>query len=65
LELVHMAVSENLLPFLNANVKAISAPFEVPFDASGNFGNFELPAELPEEAGDFEEASRDAESVRA
>jgi hypothetical protein len=65
LELVHVAVSENLMSSLSSNVKVVSAPFEVSFDASNNFGHFEVPPELPEDAGDFEEASRDAESVRA
>ncbi|HZS54666.1 MAG TPA: hypothetical protein VFA65_09705 [Bryobacteraceae bacterium] len=61
LELIHLAVSENLVPNLASNVKIVSAPFELPFDASGNF-DFSLHAES--EAGDFEEASADAETVR-
>jgi hypothetical protein len=36
MELIHLEVSENLLPTVNSNVKAISAPFELKFDASGN-----------------------------
>jgi hypothetical protein len=36
MELIHCDVSANLLPSVYSNVKAISAPFELPFDASGN-----------------------------
>jgi hypothetical protein len=36
MELIHLDVSENLLPTLAANVKPISAPFALEFDASGN-----------------------------
>ncbi len=62
LELIHLAVSENLIPELAKNVKVVSEPFELTFDSSGNF-NFSLEAE--EAIGDFEEASlEEAESVR-
>ncbi len=57
LELVHVAVSENLIPKLSSNVKVVSAPFEVRFTGSGDLEEF-LPNELPDEAGDFEEASQ-------
>jgi hypothetical protein len=63
LELVHMAVSENLIPSLHENVKVVSTPFEAPFLASGDFGDFPLPADETDEMSDFEEASA-AESVR-
>ena len=36
MELIHLEVSENLLPGVYANVKATSAPFALEFDASGN-----------------------------
>ncbi len=62
LELIHFAVSENLLPALAPNVKVVSEPFDLSFDASGNF-DFNLEAEA--ETGDFEEASAGAASVRA
>ena len=63
LELVNLAVSENLLPALHSNVRVISEPFSVCFDHAGNFAEFPVPAELPEDAGDFEEAEN-TESVR-
>lgn len=56
LELVHLAISENLVPTLNTNVKIVSAPFDVQFDSSNNFRNFDVPAE--EEPQDFEEAGQ-------
>ncbi|HEX4750261.1 MAG TPA: hypothetical protein VH302_12020 [Bryobacteraceae bacterium] len=63
LELVHLAVSENLIPNLAANVRVVSQPFALEFDASGNF-DFSLHAER--QTGDFEDASAEqAESVRA
>jgi hypothetical protein len=37
LELAHLTVSENLLPSLYPNAKAISDPFEQKFDSAGNF----------------------------
>jgi hypothetical protein len=61
LELIHMAVSENLVPQLASSVNVVSEPFELTFDSSGNF-DFSLHADV--EAGDFEEASASAESVR-
>ncbi len=64
MELIHVAVSENLIPSLYPNVKVVSAPFEVPFKRSGDFGEFRVPGELPEDAGDFEEVSPGSESVR-
>ncbi len=36
LELIEVEVSENLLPSVYGNVKAVSAPFDLRFDASGN-----------------------------
>lgn len=64
LELVHIAVSENLVPTLYPNVKVVSAPIEAPFQSSGDFGEFRVPSELREDAGDFEEAFQGAQSVR-
>ena len=61
LELVHIAVSENLVPTLASNAHVVSEPFQLGFDASGNI-DFSLHAEA--EFGDFEEASAE-ESVRA
>lgn len=62
LELVHLAVSENLVSSLAGNVKTVSEAFDLSFDAAGNL-DFHLRAEP--EAGDFEEASAEqAETVR-
>ena len=61
LELIRLAVSENLIPKLGPNVKVVSDPFELSFDASGNL-DFSLHAET--DAGDFEEASAE-QGVRA
>ena len=44
LELVHTAVSENLVPSLYPQAKVVSAPFEVPFLSSNDFGDFEAAA---------------------
>ncbi len=35
-ELIHLDISENLLPTVASNVKAISAPFALEFDSAGN-----------------------------
>jgi hypothetical protein len=61
LELVHMAVSENLIPTLNSNVKIVSAPFEVRFDSSNNFQDFDVHAE--EEPQDFEAAGQTGREI--
>jgi hypothetical protein len=62
LELVHVAVSENLLPNLHENAKVISKPFEARFDGQGDLNDFSLDHEA---MGDFEEASiNETESVR-
>lgn len=61
LELIHVAVSENLIPHLESNVTVVSEPFELAFHLSGNF-DFGLHS--VNEPGDFEEASAAAESVR-
>ncbi|MGA8026842.1 MAG: hypothetical protein WB992_06820 [Bryobacteraceae bacterium] len=66
LELIDLAVSENLIPELCSNVKVVSAPFDAQFDSSGDLEDFKMPIELSEDAGDFEagpEASA-AEMVR-
>ena len=36
MELIHLEVSENLLPTVSANVKPVSAPFDIQFDSAGN-----------------------------
>ncbi|MGC2658415.1 MAG: hypothetical protein WA324_10710 [Bryobacteraceae bacterium] len=41
LELVHAYVSENLIPSMFPNARVISNIFEAPFDAKGDFGDFE------------------------
>jgi hypothetical protein len=63
MELVHIAVSENLIPALYPNVRIISPPFDVPFDSQGDFVHLQMPTGMPED-GDFEEASPTAEIVR-
>jgi hypothetical protein len=40
LELVDLAVSENLIPSLAPNVKVVSEPFEVEFDSNGDLEEF-------------------------
>lgn len=45
MELVHIAVSENLRPTLYSNVKVTSAPFDAAFDAAGDLGDFEEAAQ--------------------
>ena len=62
LELIHLAVSENLVPTLASNVKVVSEPFDLEFDGSGNL-DFRLNTE--QEVGDFEEASEESAGVRA
>ena len=42
LELANLAVSENLIPVLHSNVKVVSDPFEIEFDANGNFSRLEF-----------------------
>jgi len=37
-------VSENLVPSLYPQAKVVSAPFEVPFLSSNDFGDFEAAA---------------------
>jgi hypothetical protein len=44
LELVHLYVSENLVPALSAEAHVISEPFEIPFDRQGDFANWERAA---------------------
>ncbi|MGH9582933.1 MAG: hypothetical protein ACRD4O_08365 [Bryobacteraceae bacterium] len=43
-ELIDLAVSENLVPALYPQAKVVSAPFEVPFLGSNDFGDFEAAA---------------------
>ncbi|MDQ2774397.1 MAG: hypothetical protein M3Y57_05645 [Acidobacteriota bacterium] len=57
MELVHMAVSENLISKLAPNAKVVSEPFEARFDAVGDLLDFHVAEDLPQDAGDFEEAS--------
>lgn len=54
LELVHLAVSENLIPSLHPNARVVSEPFDVQFDAAGDLRDFESP--VPNE-GDYADAS--------
>lgn len=56
MELVHVAVSENLVPSLYPHVRVISKPFEVHWNSSKDFVEFGVTGEAPEDAGDFEEA---------
>ena len=58
MELVHMAISANLIPHLAPNAKVISEPFEASFDPADDLLDFEMPAELAPDAGDFQEASQ-------
>jgi hypothetical protein len=58
LELVHVSVSENLVPTLFENVKVVSQPFEARFDQAGDFGDFHIEKDLPDDSGDFEEVSK-------
>ncbi|MBV9302378.1 MAG: hypothetical protein JOY62_03090 [Acidobacteriaceae bacterium] len=44
LSLVHVSVSENLLPSLYPSAEPISAPFEAPFTRQSDFGDFEAAA---------------------
>jgi hypothetical protein len=44
LELVHLYVSENLVPALSPDAHVISQPFEIPFDRQGDFSNWERAA---------------------
>ena len=56
LELVHFAVSENLIPTLSSNVEVLCEPFEAPLDAAGDLKDFAMPNELSTDNEDFEEA---------
>ncbi len=58
LELVHIAVSENLIPSLSSNVKIVSEPFDPPFDSADNFRDFRMGNELSEDETDFEKAGQ-------
>ncbi len=58
MELVHVAVSDNLIPTLYPNVEVTSAPFKLPFAASNDLAEFEVAKELSAESGDFEDASQ-------
>ena len=44
LELIHIYVSENLIPRLVPEANVVSAPFTVPFDKNGNFADWEEAA---------------------
>ena len=57
MELVHVAVSENLIATLHSNAKVVSEPFEAQFDSSGDLKDFHLPVEGSRDGGDFEDAS--------
>src|SRR3954447_13849791 len=58
LELVHVDVSENLVPTLFPNVKVISQPFDAPLDGGNNLKDFDLPHDVSEDNEDFEEAGQ-------
>jgi hypothetical protein len=45
LELVHLAVSETLVPTLYANAKPVSPAFEMPLTSTNDFGGFEAATE--------------------
>ena len=45
MELVNLAVSENLVPSLAPNVKVVSQPFEATFDSKGDLLDFEALAQ--------------------
>lgn len=45
LELVHAFVSENLIPTMFPNAHVVSGIFGAPFDAAGDFGDFEALAQ--------------------
>ncbi len=66
MELVHVAVSENLVSSVYPHVKVTSKPFKVRWDKSGDFVDFQVTGELPKNAGDFEEVEEpeNAEIVR-
>ena len=55
LELIHLAVSENLVPKLYPNAKVVSAPFTPQLNAAGNL-DFALKTE-PGDEGDYEDKS--------
>lgn len=65
LELIHVAVSENLIPALSENVRICSGPFEAPLLPNGDFSDdFRLCNDDTDGISDFEEASALSESVR-
>jgi hypothetical protein len=45
LELVHLSVSENLIPTLYPNAHVLSAPFDAPLDAAYDLGDFDAAAQ--------------------
>jgi hypothetical protein len=55
LELVHVAVSEALVPTLYANAEPVSPPFEMPLSSTGDFDGFEA---LPRAASAYSETVR-------
>lgn len=60
LELVHLAVSENLIPTLASNVKVVSEPFEVPLSPTGDLLDFKNGPPTSHDKEDFEEAGHNA-----
>lgn len=64
LELVHLAVSENLAPSLAGNVAATSEPFEPPLSAEGDLLDFYSGREAGPESEDFEEAGEEGRAGR-
>ncbi len=47
LELVHVAVSETMIPALYSNAKPVSSPFDCPLTSSNDLGEFEAAAKIP------------------
>jgi hypothetical protein len=53
MELVDLAVSENLIPSLASNVKVVSEPFDVSFDVNGDLEEFRAAAHSASEKSQF------------
>lgn len=64
LELVHLAVSENLIPTLASNVRVVSKPFEAPLSEAGDLLDFHVGRDAGPEAEDFEEAGQEGRPGR-
>lgn len=53
MELVDLAVSENLIPSLASNVRVVSEPFDVSFDGNGDLEEFRAAAHATSEKSQF------------